>query len=80
MADLKMSDMTQQELEYFIFLCNKFEVQVSSTEGLREVIKVTRKGIDEQEKEWARQLQETKKMLNECEKMLSNLEKGGLRK
>jgi ribosome-binding protein aMBF1 (putative translation factor) len=77
---MKISEMNNQELIYFEFLCKKFDIQTSSTEELREVIKGARNQLDEQKKELENKLDETKKYLNEIEKMIGNLEKGGLRK
>ena len=77
---MKISDMNQTELEYFSFLCKKFEVQVSSTEKFRELIKTSRENLEQQLKEVQKQFEEGKKYINEVEKMISNLEKGGLRK
>jgi len=77
---MKLSDMKQQELEYFAYLCKKFEVEVSSTEALRDVIKTMRKSLEEQEKAIQEQLKENNKILNEYEKMIANLEKGAFRK
>lgn len=75
-----ISDMTQIELEYFELLCSKFEIQASSTEGLREVIKSVRNQFLEQKKMLEMELQEKNKYLAEVEKMLGKLEKGELRK
>lgn len=77
---MKISEMNHQELEYFEFLCRKFEIQTSSTEELRETIKLSRASIEEQKKKLELELEESKKYLNEMEKMVGNLEKGGLRK
>jgi len=77
---MKISDMSQAELQYFEFLCKKFEITTTSTEALREVIKGARLKLDEQKKQLEVELQETQKYLNEIEKMVGNLEKGGLRK
>ena len=76
---MKISEMNQQELEYFAYLCSKFEIQTSSTEGLREVITNLRKTYETQEKEIKDQIVENKKLLSEYEKMIGNLEKGGLK-
>jgi len=77
---MEINEMTKPEFEYFDMLCQKFEIQVSSTGAFRDYLKKIRLALEEQKKLLESELIEKQRYVNDLEKLVGRLEKGDFRK
>jgi hypothetical protein len=73
---MKLADMSQTEVSVFLSQLKLLEVEVTSTDELRQAIAEGRKALNEMKLQQEKEIQQKLAFLNEQEKILSNMEKG----
>jgi hypothetical protein len=73
---MRITDMSQTELSIFMSQLKILEVEVTSTEELRQAINEGKKSLENMKKTQETEMQHKLTFLNEQEKIISNLEKG----
>lgn len=73
---MRITDMSQTELSIFMSQLKLLEVEVTSTEELRQAITDGRKALNEMSMQQTKEIQQKLAFLNEQEKIAGSLEKG----